>query len=122
MPVKFKGRRVVMGNLRREINKIEKDASKGLIAAGLFVEAESNENTPHDQGVLINSSFVGPVNERLGKQFVQVGYTAKYAPFVHEMPETNNFSKPGTGPKFLQNALVRNTSKILAIIKSRVKF
>ncbi len=121
MPVRFSGKRVVIGNLRKQINSIEKRTAAGLLAAGLFVKAEAQEITPHDKGFLVNSAYVGPVSVRKGRQFIEVGYTAKYAPFVHEMPPENNFSKAGTGPKFLQNALFRNTLNILEIIKARVK-
>lgn len=120
--IKITGQKQVLSNLNREIMTIERNTAKGLLAAGLFVEGESNEHTPHDLGALVNSSFVNPPAVERGKLLVLVGYIAKYATFVHEMPESNNFSKPGTGPKFLQNTLFGNTRKILAIIKSRVKF
>ena len=57
-----------------------------------------------------------------GKIIGRVGYTAKYADIVHEMPETNNFTKPDTGPQFLLKAVTRNAQVILKIILSRAKF
>lgn len=119
--ITIRGKKNVLKNLNRAIQKIEGNTAKGMLAAGLFVEGESNEIAPHDKGVLINSSFTG-VGKILKKIFVRIGYTASYAPFVHEMPESNNFSKPGTGPKFLWKAVTRNTKKILEIIKARAKF
>ena len=122
MPVEFKGKRVVMGRLRHQINRIKGDARIGLLAAGIFVKTESQKVAPHDKGVLINSAYVGNARIAGQKQFVEVGYTAKYAPFVHEMPDSTNWSKQGTGAKFLQNPLFMNMAKILSIIKSRVRF
>lgn len=120
MTVRIRGRRSTIRGLNREIAKIKGRTSQGLLAAALFVEGESNENVPQRKGVLINSSFsdVGSLN---GKPVARAGYTAKYAPFVHEMPESYNFTKPGTGPKFLQNAVVQNPGTILNIIRRRVK-
>jgi len=117
----IRGRREVLRNLNREIRNIEGDISRGLLAAGVFVEGESNEIVPHDKGVLINSSFVDLQRSR-GRGAVRVGYNAKYADFVHEMPETNNFSKPGTSSGFLWKAVSRNARLIVEIIRSRARF
>ena len=51
----------------------------------------------------------------------RVGYTAKYAPYVHEMPSSFNYTKPGTGPKFLEKAIKNNIKTILDIIQRRAK-
>lgn len=118
--VTIKGEREVLRNLNREIGKIRGRTVGGMTAVGKFVQGESMETTPVDFGVLINSAFSGV--GVFGKViFARIGYTAKYAPFVHEMPDTNNFSKPGTGPKFLQRAVVNNIGIILKIIQNRAK-
>lgn len=118
MTVQIRGQRQVLRNLNRQISMIKGRTVKGLLAAGLFVENESNKTVPQDKGVLLGSSFTKPGSVG-GNPIVNVGYTAKYAPFVHEMPASNNFSKTGTGPKFLLNAVTQNISKILNIIASR---
>ena len=119
--VTVKGRKKVLRNLNREIQSIENNTFKGMLAAGLFVEGESNNTAPHDTGLMINSSFTS-VSRMFGKIFARVGYTAEYSAIVHEMPETNNFTKTGTSSKFLWKAVTRNTKKILEIIRSRAKF
>lgn len=119
--IQIRGEKKVLKNLNRAIQKIQGNSAKGLLAAGLFVENESNEIVPHDKGVLLGTSFTSPGNVG-NKPIVTVGYTAGYAPFVHEMPESNNFTKPGTGPKFLWKAVTRNAKKILEIIRARAKF
>jgi len=110
----------VISKLNREIRQIEGRTGAGMLEAGKFIEGESNELAPMEFGVLVNSSFTKEVIG--GRQpIVAVGYTAEYAPFVHEMPATNNFTKPGSGPKFLERA-AGNTRQILAIIARRAKF
>ncbi len=121
----------VLSNLKKQIGKIEGDINDGLEIAAKFVEGESNEMAPHDLGVLINSSFSGIDR---AKKIARVGYTAKYAPMVHEsrqklkgVPRPKRNGRPnGTfwdrgEPKFLQKSIARNTKQILAIIAKRAK-
>lgn len=122
--IKVKGMNKVLKNLNKEIKSINGKTKEGVLAAVTFIEGESNEIVPHDKGKLIGSSFSG-VSKRFilfGKIIGRVGYTAKYADFVHEMPETNNFTKLGTGPQFLLKTVTRNAQIILKIIRSRAKF
>ena len=110
----------VLQNLNREIEKIENGTLAGVRAAAIFIEDESNQTVPQRLGPLLNSSFSQA--EVQGSLIVgRVGYTQLYAPFVHEMPATNNFTKPGTGPKFLQNAIVQNHAAIVDIIRRRAE-
>lgn len=120
MAVKIIGLDNVLRNLDKEIKQINGGTMEGMRKVGLFIENESNESTPQDKGVLINSSFSG-VAAFAGKIIARVGYTAKYAPFVHEMPKSNNFTKPGTGPKFLEKAVKNNFNAILKIIQQSAK-
>lgn len=121
MTIKIRGKKDVLRNLNRAIGKIEGNLSKGLLAAGQFIEGESNEIVPHDKGVLIGSSFA-VIRKRAGRVVARIGYKAGYAAFVHEMPTTNKFTKPGTGPKFLWKAATMHSKQILQIIRSRAKF
>ena len=38
----------------------------------------------------------------------EVGFSAEYAPIVHDMPEDNDFTTPGTGPRFLEQPFLEN--------------
>lgn len=120
-PVRVRGLKTAVRNLNREINKIEGRTVKGLLAAALFVKGESQEITPQKTGVLINSAFASAGTKSNGMPISRVGYTAKYAPWVHEMSEDNTFTKPDTGPKFLQKAVFENLSTILSIIRRRIR-
>lgn len=124
LKVKVKGMKKVLKNLNKELNNIQGKTKEGVLAAVTFIEGESNEIVPQDKGKLINSSFsdVGKRFILFGKIIGRVGYTAKYADIVHEMPETNNFTKPGTGPQFLLKAVTQNARKIIEIIQKRAKF
>ena len=113
----IKGLENVLGNLNKAISGIEGATHKGLLAAGTFIKGESQEITPVEFGVLLNSAFVRPV----GPMRVVVGYTALYAAWVHEFPEFFNYTKPGTGPKFLERAIKNNIPQILSIIQRRAK-
>lgn len=52
--------------------------------------------------------------------FVVMGFSAYYATFVHEMVGAS-FQRPGAGAKFLEAAINRNKSIILATIKKNVR-
>lgn len=44
---------------------------------------------------------------------IEVGFAADYAAKVHEMPDTNNFTEPGSGPKYLEKKLIKNREKYM---------
>ena len=119
--VGLRGMAEVLANLNREVGKIKYGTAEGLTAAGQYVLGESNEMVPVQYGTLLNSGYVDrPAVTPRGKS-VSLGYTAEYAPVVHEMPETFSFTKPGTGPKFLSRAISENVSTILRIIAARAR-
>ena len=121
-PLRLEGLDEVLRNLDKEVKGIRGRNRKGMQAAGLFIKGESMEHTPvsPDGGVLVNSAFFSTIEAPKGA-ILRIGYTAKYAPFVHEMPESNNFTKPDTGPKFLEKAVKNHMAKILEIIRNRTK-
>jgi len=102
----------VLKNLAKEIKKIKGRNISGLGAAALFVKGESQKNTPVDTGHLKNSAYTKLNKER---EYAEIGYTAFYAPFVHEIDK--NYTVGGW--KFLARALNDNVRKILSIISSR---
>jgi hypothetical protein len=118
----LKGLGEVMRNLNRQIKDVNSRSKKGLKKAAIFIQGESQEVVPHEFGVLINTAF-NSADDGIGSgPRARVGYTAEYAPFVHEMPSTNNFTKTGTGPKFLQKPVAENHKTILDIIRKEAKF
>ena len=132
MAYQIEGMNEVMRNLRREIARIEGLTLEGVVEAANFIKGEAMEITPmsdgqrlpggaiREGGTLVNSAFTdsdvtsrGPVS--------RVGYTAPYAAAVHEMPATTNWSKPGTGNKFLEKPIARNHNKILRILRDAAR-
>jgi len=82
------GERKLMSNINKEIGKIEGDIEGGILAAAKFIQAESQLLTPVDFGLLRNSAFSNVFRTAKSKILGIVGYTAKYAPWVHEAPMT----------------------------------
>lgn len=116
----MKGGKTLMINLGKEIKEIRSGALKGVKAGSIFLEGESLRVVPHDTGTLANTSF-NKAQMQGNTAVGTTGYTAEYAPFVHEMPASYNYSKPNTGPKYLERPLKDNRNRILAIIKKRVE-
>ncbi len=139
----MKGLREVSTNLNKALAKIGELTKDGLEEAALFVEGESIEMTPVDFGVLRNSTFTEV--EMVGNSLrARIGYTAKYAPWVHEMPmklkgqpradfgrtrDGINFGG-GSGKgrywdggenKFLEKAIKFNHKEIVSIIADSAK-
>lgn len=117
-----KGADEIVRNFRKAVRGIEGDIAKGLRLGLTEIKGEAQEITPVEFGVLINSAFV-QVERIRGRVLGRVGFTPLYAPFVHEMPPENNFTKPGTGPKFLEKPVLRaiGTGRLLDLIKRFAK-
>lgn len=103
----------VLKNLAKEIKKIKGRNLAGLAAAALLVKGEAQKNTPVDIGNLKNSAYT-KLNR--GEEYAEIGYTAFYASFVHEIDK--NYTVGSW--KFLAKALNDNAKRILTIILDRV--
>jgi hypothetical protein len=120
----------VMRNLNRQIEQIKGDVLAGLLEAGLFIQRAAQERVPVDTGNLKASAYTR--NHPSERDAVEVGFTAAYAPFVHEaegklkgQPRRGGSGKGTyweTGePKFLQKAVEDNLYKIVEIIRKRAE-
>ncbi|MEW5725093.1 MAG: HK97 gp10 family phage protein [Thermodesulfobacteriota bacterium] len=116
--VRIGGQRSVIRNLRKAIAQIEGATAEGLREAALLVKNRAVKITPVDTGNLRNSAYV-EMGEVGPKTVAEIGYTASYAPFVHEI--NKRYRAPGTGWKFLETALKQSVADILAIIKKRAR-
>ena len=106
---RVEGVETVLRNINRELNDIKGKTIAGLWEAGLQVEREAKLKAPVDTGNLKGSGYTRRMSDG-----VEVGFTAKYAAWVHEMvdqklkgnrrPSGGNYWEVGE-PKFLEKAL-----------------
>jgi len=120
----------VTRNINAALMEIQNRSAAGLVYAAKTVLNDADSGTsplvPEDTGFLRSSTFTTshkkPSN---GDPFVRLGYNENYAAAVHEMMESPsgnpiNWTRPGSGPKFLEASLKRNKDKILEIIKTTI--
>ena len=86
MSVELKGLDEVLANLHAEISHIQGATLAGIKEAVVYIQGAAVEITPMRLSPLRQSAFTD--SEMQGDTAVgRVGYTAEYAPFVHEMPD-----------------------------------
>ena len=105
-------RRIKPGDFRKAI---QKDASRfrTAVVSALYQEANdimsaSVRVTPMDTGTLRQTAFVTRPETSGGEVVIELGYggaAKEYALIVHEMPKSNSFQEPGTGPKYLERPM-----------------
>ena len=129
---KIDGRKTILKNLRREIAAIEGDILVGLKKAAVLVEEEAVDRAPIEFGTLRDSSFTTSARLPEDRSIAVIGFTAKYAPFVHEMPMKLK-GQPRTGKnskgvywqdgenKFLEKAVVQNVRQIIDIVAKNAR-
>lgn len=105
--------------LNLQIKKIKFKSKSGIRKATLLVKRESLKRTPINTGNLRGSAYSLIEDRIIGGPRGEIGYTASYAPYVHEI--NKNYRKAGTSWKFLEKALKDNRKRILELIKGEVK-
>jgi hypothetical protein len=106
----------VLGRLNRKVLGIKGASMKGLVLCAMQIRYDMDKTPPlipMDTGNLRSSWFVEVYPSR---QYVECGFSAKYAPFVHEMIGAT-FKRSGAGPKFFQASVRRNMPRCLEIIR-----
>ena len=110
------GQKEVLGNITKQLQDIKgRISKKGMHTVLLLLKAECQKVTPVKKGNLVNS-FSIDVRENLNNVEGLLINHASYALFVHEMPTSYNFNKPGTGPKFMEGPTRANADKIVDIL------
>jgi hypothetical protein len=95
------------------VAKVNSETIKALAVAAEMVLAKAVEVTPALTGALRGSGTQKPTNGGKTREISFGGAATEYALIVHEMPYSNNFSTPGTGPKYLETPLRENADKVL---------
>lgn len=108
------GLRTVLGNMVKAHEQINAGKRRGLRKAGLIILREALQITPVDQGNLRASGYsdLDPIAAR----YVEIGYTAHYAPYVHELEQTQSGE-----PKFLQKAVNRKQGEAFEAMREESK-
>jgi len=117
--MRLTGTSVVVANLNREVAGIEHRSKDGMWMALAIINRKAGYYTPVDTGNLVNSRYTN-VHERNGKIVGEIGYTAAYAPFVHENTEAS-FRKPGSCAKFLERAVAESHRWVVQVLKQSGK-
>ena len=116
----LKGIKDVVGNINKELEQIKIRSTKGLILAAALIRRDMEKTppiVPRDTGNLDASWFTELIDGKHGPGLL-MGFSANYAVFVHEnMEPTVKWNRPGSGPKFFEAALNRNTTEIIKIIR-----
>ncbi len=104
--------------------KVKHAAETELYHIAEEIMANSKEVVPVDTGALMSTGHVdAPVETDHGVS-ISMGYggpAAPYALYVHEELDPNiNWSRPGSGPKFLENPVISMQPDIAPRIKKAV--
>lgn len=132
----LKGLDDVLSKLKKETDAIPGKTLKGLIRAAIIVRRDMEQTEPLipvDTGNLRSSFFLvtsngdvldgqnpGVPKQVISGPYVALGFSANYAVRVHEAVNAH-FQRPGSGAKFLESALDRNTNVVLEIIKKEAQ-
>ena len=114
--VYFTGLKRVQANLNNEITKIKGRTKAGLWSAALVVRRRAQQLSPVDTGNLKGSAFTNAYDTPKGPG-AEIGFTASYAVFVHEVRAKHKVGQW----KFLQTALQEKATQVLEIIKKYAK-
>ncbi len=102
---------------QQEVKWSRQKLAKGLKAGAEYLKEKSQEVAPVDTGFLRDSAFTKVSPDFLT---VTVGYTAPYAVFVHEMPQTW-IKVTGKRAKFLEEPARKHKRQIARIVASVAK-
>lgn len=140
--MKMQGMSQVIGNLNAQVQAIQGRTQAGLLAATMYISAESTRRAPKDTGNLKASAYF----RKVGDDGAEAGFTAAYAAAVHEMTaqklkgqRRGNFGTTRAGvsfgggsgkgrywdngqPKFLESVIREKEAEILQKIIARAKF
>ena len=118
------GMQNVMTGLNQKLLEYEFNGVKGLKSAAGFIRGDMEKTSPKvpiDKGILRASWFVSEVaNIKTRVKSIFFGFSANYAAYVHENLTATNWKRAGSGPKFFEAAIKRNTFKILLIIRNKM--
>ena len=119
------GLETVMSGLNHRLSKMKNQSEIGMKEAVIMIHEDMEKvppKIPLDDGHLRNSWFAHFKKNAKGNPGAIFGFTANYAFFVHEnINPIIKWSRPGSGPKFMQAAIKRNYTNILKVIGGAIQ-
>jgi hypothetical protein len=112
----------VLYNIDREINAMRGRTLLGMTKALNHLHRETETSrplVPRDTNKMAQSWYIFPARGGVNP-IVTAGYTAYYAPYVHEKTDALNWTRPGSGAKWLQIHFERNREEMKLIIAQNV--
>lgn len=116
MKVTVEGRKHLTAKLERAQKNVTSAVNKAVAEVGESLLAAAIPLTPLEHGPLRQSGYVAHAPGE-----AVVGFSEPYAVYVHEMPPTNHFTTPGTGPKYLVGPLLENRERYVNHIKEAAR-
>lgn len=123
---KIEGIENVMRNVNSHLMRMKFKSAAGMVSAANYILVDADSRTPplvpEDTGNLRDSRFTTPLRKPVTKDpYVVFGYEANYAAAVHEMLKSPtgkpiNWNRPGSGPRWFEASIKRNTPKVIAIV------
>lgn len=106
-------------NLHQSFQSFDRGIKEGLLEAGIEIRAQGMRITPVGDTGNLKNSWYGPnlVTDHAGLTIYEIGLTADYAPWVHEMTHAK-FRSPGASAKFLEKPLMIMYRELLSYIKT----
>jgi hypothetical protein len=125
----------VLKNLNAAVRDLQVKGTGALITAGVLVRNQGQKETPVETSNLVQSWYGPEPRPSVRGPVVEIGLTAAYAPYVHEMvganfrgprpsatsPARREGGKPTAKAKFLEDPLKDNEKRILDIIAKAVR-
>ena len=119
---------VDFSNFEKEFERIVKSAipaagARGLQKGAAFLLRDAvlePPTVPKKLGNLRRTQQVNKPKISPKEISVEAGFAADYAAKVHEMPNTYNYTEPGSGPKYLESKLIRNKEKYMKMTADQI--
>lgn len=119
--VQFKNMDTVVNNINAQIRLLPRATARGLLSAAIYIRGKmerESPKTPVKTGNMRSSFYTRPMKIGSSSIAVELGYTAHYAPKVHEMTgEGVRWTRKGSGALWFLSALQTNAPEILRIIQ-----
>lgn len=114
------GMQPTLHRIQMELMGVKNRTYKGMYLAMKHLEFQmDNENpvVPIDTKAMRESWFILGSKHATNNPIITAGYRAWYAPMVHEMIGRDiNWTRPGSGPKWLQIHFARNVEEMKLIV------